>query len=517
MIDQIIPVVFTDLLNQNNISINDIEDYERLSHIDVVKYIIDEISEENVNQTFKGFAAYLHESSSGTTFRSTTITCNVLHLAIKLGVPMCVGVLLDYNANPTVDLIYKHTSSKESNNFPEDDTSSANSTTISTLALAKAGGNKDIIALIEKAMNAINPPKAPMKVSAKNKLLKKPTGKESEEGYESDIETAPSTKPHTRYKKRLILGDGNFSYSRALVKKQQDNGKKDLATALTVTEYCQQEELKEKYAQSPTNDVYKNFQANLNALGEMGVEVIFGVDATKIHTMFNDRRFKRIHFNFPYFYDEGLTAQQKKEKTRELVGNFFRSAAKIQQPGDRIHMGLVTGFDDPVWYEDATYGVAEFSEKEGYAYIKKRDFIDPDKGVRYPGYSHVKTSSNATVTTAETGREFIFEKKIQGKNYKNSNRIKTTTKGVKKTVLIEKMTDDDSSSYVEHSSSDEVPSKTENSLKSSSDKGVKKLLAPMITLGIASKSSFSKKDEMKNKKTQTSEEKQNEHFGKKPT
>lgn len=60
--------------------------------------------------------------------------------------------------------------------------------------------------------------------------------------YETDTEVS-EIKKEKKYKSRLILGDGNLSYSRALLAKQQNKGHEDFFKALTVTEYCQEEEL----------------------------------------------------------------------------------------------------------------------------------------------------------------------------------------------------------------------------------------------------------------------------------
>lgn len=304
----------------------------------------------------------------------------------------------------------------------------------------------------------------------------------SDEGYEADLDVAPKK---GAYKKRLILGDGNLSYSRALLEKRMGAGQDGFAESMTVTEYNPEDKLLETYKAPGTTTQFKNFEENVTMLREMGAEVILGVDATALEDAFHDRRFKRIHFNFPYYHEDKLSPDANKAKTRELVGNFFASAAAIQQPGDRIHMGLVTGFRDPVWYENATYGVAEFCETYGYVYIAKRNFIDPTKGSRYPGYFHVKTSSEQAVNTAQTGREFIFEKKIPGKQYEHSSQKKKTSRHVEYSVLKPRDTDSGTSSYEEHSEHEAkvaVASSSSN-IPASAVKAQKTPVAASLTLG----------------------------------
>jgi hypothetical protein len=285
-------------------------------------------------------------------------------------------------------------------------------------------------------------------MSKKNKPKKK-------ESHDSDSKEEDNDVPELkRSKSRLILGDGNFSFSRAYlqkqIKKQKDNNSTLDPSDILVTEYASEQSLKDTYISEATETKFRNFEENVTALRAIGAKVSFVVDARNIHGLFADRRFKRIHFNFPYYNDSHLNPAQNKEQTRQLVGDFFASAAQIQQPGDRIHMALVTRFaKDPVWYENATYGVAQFCEQYGYAYVKKREFIDPDKGKRYPGYFHVKTGANTAVETAETGREYIFEKKRPGIVYEDLREARETNRMVNTLVLKDIHTDSDSSSCIE--------------------------------------------------------------------
>lgn len=483
MKDKIIPIIFEQYLH--GMSSGDFEDYETNSTLKKKQSILNELSKENACQLLEGTCGRIHESSHRDVFYYYEIHCTFLHIAIQLNdIQTARKLLNEYHVYPETAFEYtctKEETSYDSNNEEKERTEERISISIHQLAQH----NMAMLDLLNVAIEKKNQ----KFVSTDEAVLSNVHVVEEEEtsneqGYETDTEVA-EIKKEKKYKSRLILGDGNLSYSRALLAKQQNKGHKDFSKALTVTEYCQEEELQGKYTLPHNTNAYRNFQANINTLREMGAEVILGVDATNIHSELHDRRFKRIHFNFPYYYDDKLTPQQKKDKTRELVGQFFKSASKVQKPGDRIYMALVTGFNDPVWYENATYGIAEFCESEGYAYITKRNFIDPAKGVRYPGYFHVKTSSNAAVATAETGREFVFEKKILGKEYGNSSQKKKTLRGVPNIVLKDRDTDSDSSSYVEQSSDDEAkPSYTGSSLNPpASAIKIKKSFAAILTLG----------------------------------
>ncbi len=441
MKEKVIPILFQKYFVSRMYS-DDFDDYELNSSPEVQRSLLDDLSEENAHKFFEGVASRIHESSHRDVFYYHNIRCNFLHIAIQLNDVSCVEKLLnEYNINPLEPLVYIYSKEQKDNDKDRELEKEEKVITISPFDLAK--GREDILSLL----NAATTGKKQIKADVLHDVKENPDAL-SDAGYETDIE---ETKKQKKYKSRLILGDGNLSYSRALLKKRMDAAQDDFAKSMTVTEYNTEDDLREIYQDPGTNTKFKNFEQNVTMLREMGAEVILGVDATALEDAFSERRFKRIHFNFPYYHDEALSANANKAKTRQLVGQFFSSAATIQQPGDRIHMGLVTGFRDPVWYENATYGVAEFCETYGYVYIAKRNFIDPAKGSRYPGYFHVKTSSGQTVNTADTGREFIFEKKIPGKQYEHSSQKKKTSHSVEHPVLKQRDTDSGTSSYENHS------------------------------------------------------------------
>jgi len=91
----------------------------------------------------------------------------------------------------------------------------------------------------------------------------------------------------------LLVGEGNFSFTRALV----DDPPGDLAALhpgnITATAYDTEEVCHEKYPES---------QLIVSSLRESGVEIIFGVDATLLerHARLKGRRWDRIVWNFPH-------------------------------------------------------------------------------------------------------------------------------------------------------------------------------------------------------------------------
>ncbi len=288
---------------------------------------------------------------------------------------------------------------------------------------------------------------------SENQLLKKfknlgLNGKD--EGYEADAEALQQPK---KYKSRLIVGDGNLSYARALLTKHPG-----IASSVTVTEVATQKGLEAIHAQKELKKPakYRNFKRNVSVLSKMGSEPRFSVDATQLHTLFSGQRFKRIHFNFPYIPAVGSGGfKQAQEKNRKLVYDFFKSASKIQKPRDRIHLALpkLKNEKKEAWHQEATYAIRSASKEFHYELIFKRKFVDDGKSGRYTGYFHVKTNSSERVNTASSGREFVFEKK------EDSEALSPPVKEIKdyaETIkFLSLETDSGSSSYLDFTSNEE--------------------------------------------------------------
>ncbi|HVX00703.1 MAG TPA: class I SAM-dependent methyltransferase [Candidatus Babeliaceae bacterium] len=190
-----------------------------------------------------------------------------------------------------------------------------------------------------------------------------------------------------KFKSRLIVGDGNFSYTLSLINKHTEKG---LALAITATEY-------KKVSELDTNTLER-----LKTLQTRGVHLLFGIDATKLHETFLVGQFRRIHWNCPH---PGNTNYQSGE-TRELVAKFFNSAAKIQNIGDRIHITLAQQKGQECFRQVAAYGIIKASLEAGYGIFKKRKFNKE----RYPEYIHQMTVNQQSCPSAERSVEFIFTK-----------------------------------------------------------------------------------------------------------
>lgn len=246
-----------------------------------------------------------------------------------------------------------------------------------------------------------------------------------------------------RYKKRLFLGEADFSYTVALLKKHEDNHP-ELSKAITATEYSQKKVLKQTYPNT--------FPNNLKYLKENNVNIQFEIDATNIHNVYGGQRFHRIHFNFPHdgknFKDENSNPIEDLPLAK-MINDFFQSASKLQQQGDRIHVALPK--EASSFREAFVYRIEDARKNAGYKLIKKHKFDN----IRYPGYNHRMTTSNTGALVAEeNGREHIFEKTTSTETMKHE--VSPNKKHVYRkyrNLLPSINTDDESSSYEE----EEIP------------------------------------------------------------
>ncbi|KAG6813234.1 hypothetical protein H0H92_012871 [Tricholoma furcatifolium] len=120
----------------------------------------------------------------------------------------------------------------------------------------------------------------------------------------------------------LLIGEGNFSFARALLC-DPPPGLQDLPPRnLTATAYDREDECYAKYEEAREIVAY---------LRERGAEVVFGVDATKLEKTapLKGRRWDRIVWNFPHA-GKGITDQDRNILSNQvLILGFLRSASKI--------------------------------------------------------------------------------------------------------------------------------------------------------------------------------------------
>ncbi|CAH0391352.1 unnamed protein product [Bemisia tabaci] len=236
------------------------------------------------------------------------------------------------------------------------------------------------------------------------------------------------------YKSRLFVGEADFSFTKALVKKHKGNHP-DLPRAIVATEL------------SPEADKCRK------ELKFEGVETHIGIDAQELHN--HAKRFKRIHWNCPY--REDLT--DRNFDFPRVFRNFFESCSKIQRPGDRVHVTLMQERRDDRWkkFRQQECPVVSGSAYAGYRLVRKRIFGEG----RYPGYGHWKSGGKSMHSAKdEDMREFVFEKVDFGVEYPAGKRHAVKKYRPSDTeYYFECSTDCDSSSYEDSSSEEDTDAK----------------------------------------------------------
>ncbi|KAJ8578159.1 hypothetical protein ON010_g1047 [Phytophthora cinnamomi] len=143
----------------------------------------------------------------------------------------------------------------------------------------------------------------------------------------------------------LVVGDGNFSYSRAFLRA---NSARIAAgeVNVTVTSLDTESQLLEMYPKS---------RSILDELHSGGVRVRHGVNATKLQSYRFQQdgeagdsfRFDRIVFNFPHYAaDGGVGNKNKRNKIhrhRLLLVDFFASASRVLASDGQIWVTLCAG------------------------------------------------------------------------------------------------------------------------------------------------------------------------------
>lgn len=214
-------------------------------------------------------------------------------------------------------------------------------------------------------------------------------------------EEASSIKLGGRCKKRLLIGEGDFSFTEALIGKHQKTHP-TLKKSITATELLkppvQTAAASSQSSQSTVIDRIVSLQNN-------GVVLLFGVDGQEIHQIFKGKRFERIHWNCP-FKERGVA----EEVFKKVIPAFFQACSHLQLPGDRIHVTLMQegpkGEKEYWKTRQQENPIVAASVNANYRLIRKRNF-GPD---RYRGYGHVKTSLEPHVGDRDAQREFVFEK-----------------------------------------------------------------------------------------------------------
>ncbi|KAK0513018.1 hypothetical protein JMJ35_005035 [Cladonia borealis] len=242
----------------------------------------------------------------------------------------------------------------------------------------KAGGQKPY----QRSNEHIPKPTRPLQKSKPTKIPQPP---------------AP-TIPFSSSDRILLLGEGDFSFSRSLL---ETHG----FTSLIATSFDKSSALHSKYPQSTSN---------VRALEEEeGCQVLFGVDATKLGKPgaldgggkeVRQGNFDRVIFNFPHV--GGLTKDVNRQVryNQELLVGFFKSALPLLAPEGSIIVTIFEGEPYSLW------NIRDLARHVGLTVGRSFKF----QASAYPGYKHARTLGNIEGGGGWKGedrpaRTYIFE------------------------------------------------------------------------------------------------------------
>lgn len=130
-----------------------------------------------------------------------------------------------------------------------------------------------------------------------------------------------------RHRRVLLVGEGDFSFTLALLRATGD-----VAMSTTATSYDAREDVVRRY----------RGEANLTTLSrDYGdrVRVLHGVDATDLTTAIGfSEKFDRVVFNFPH-----IAGKAKMDRNRALLGGYLKSARDVLSERGVIEVALAPG------------------------------------------------------------------------------------------------------------------------------------------------------------------------------
>jgi len=210
--------------------------------------------------------------------------------------------------------------------------------------------------------------------------------------------------------KTLLVGEGNFSFARALVRLYNGNG-----FSLVATAYDSEDVVHKKY---------EDATRILEEVRASGATVHFGVDAGDLVSSLKlakkrrknggmldrDDQFDRIVFNFPHV-GLGIKDQDVNlRKNQELLQKFFASATELVRVGGEIHMALKKGMPYSQWN---TVGNAH--RCSGGKLVQRTEHVFDCAA--FPGYAHRRTlgfkegmSKGENEEVVGQSRTYVFER-----------------------------------------------------------------------------------------------------------
>ncbi|KAJ7292939.1 hypothetical protein C8J57DRAFT_1267621 [Mycena rebaudengoi] len=174
----------------------------------------------------------------------------------------------------------------------------------------------------QKATQAAQTAELKAKKSGTPTTGKQSTPRAASKGKGKELAPPPRrpTIPYRATDKILLIGEGNFSFARSLIKDAPAELEELPPSNITATAYDTEQQCYEKYPEA--EEIVEELKAR-------GVEVLFAVDATQLGKIaaLKNRKWDRIVWNFPHA-GKGITDQDRNILSNQLlILGFLRSAA----------------------------------------------------------------------------------------------------------------------------------------------------------------------------------------------
>lgn len=168
--------------------------------------------------------------------------------------------------------------------------------------------------------------------------------------------------------KTLLVGEGNLSFALSLARKQSIN-----PAFITATIF------------EKVSELSQDAKDNAKKLRLLGVEVLYGINASKIADIFSGRKFETIIFQFPHAGSrEPINGHNP---NFILVRNFLMNAGQLLNNGGAI---LISAVDSP--HYNGAFQFEDAAQEAGFA----KPTIYPFEPSDFIGYEHTMTHQSGS-------------------------------------------------------------------------------------------------------------------------